>query len=208
MRREFLFATVLAAAMSIGASAQSGTGQAGTAGQGGTMAPSSSADQTREKQANVTLTGCIENGSPSSSSAPGTAGTSGSYGSSDTMGTSGSSSNAARSKNGQFVLTNVAGGAAAVSASDRVVLSGKDKDLEKNLGHKVEITGKWENSGSTNYSGSGSTAGTSGTAATAGSTGSASGTGSTSYSSSSNAQANGTFKVSSVKVVSGSCSRH
>lgn len=182
MKREFIFATVLAAAMSIGASAQSATGQAGTAGQSGTMAASSSAEQTpnAEKQANVTLTGCVENGKPLASSATGTSGSTASG--SDTMGTSGSSN---ASSDGKFVLTNVTGApAASISASERVVLSGKDKDLEPHVGHKVEITGKWEKDGSS--------AATSATAGTPGSSNSA----------------NGAFKVSSVKMIAASCSSH
>ena len=197
MRREFVFATVLAAALSVGLSAQSGTGQSGQAGQGGTMAQGSYGGEKQAKDTksqNVTLTGCIQSGNPSAPSAAGTSGTSGSYGStgsatsgSDTMGTAASRSNASRSSADQFVLTNVTGAPASLSATDRVTLSGKEKDLQKHVGHKVEITGKWENGSAPSSS---SSAGSS-TSSTAGTSGSSS---------------NGTLKVNSVKMIAESCS--
>jgi hypothetical protein len=185
MRREFLFATVLAAALSMGASAQSGTGQSGY----GT--------EKQAKDQNVTVTGCIQSGSETS---PGTAGTSGSSStagsatstagsatsSADTMGTSGSASNASASGADQFVLTNITGAPAPLSGIDRVTLSGKDSDLKKNVGHKVQITGKWESTSPSSTSAS--------TAATSGSAAGTSGKG-------------GTLKVSSVKMLSESCSQ-
>jgi hypothetical protein len=194
MRREFLFATVLAAALSMGVSAQSGTGQAGQAGQGGTMAQGAPGGTEKQaKDQNVTVTGCIQNGSQAS---PATAGTSGSStagsasSSSDTMGTAGSASSASRSSADNFVLTNITGAPAALSGNDRVTLSGKDSDLKKHVGHKVQITGKWEsNSSSASSSGYGSSSSAAGssTAGTSGST--------------------GTLKVSSVKMLGESCSQ-
>ena len=157
MRRHLLFATVLAAAFSVGASAQSGTGQAGQAGQAGTMAQGASGAEKQAKDQNVTVTGCIKNG-PQSPSSP--AGTSGS--STSAAATSGSDAMASASRSGadQFVLTNITGAPATLSGMDRVALSGKDSDLKKHVGHKVEITGKLEKPG-TSPSPS-STAGTSG----------------------------------------------
>ncbi len=170
MKREFLFATVFAAACAVGASAQSGTGQVGTAGQSGTMQQSQPSMSAEKQAKDVTLTGCVQSGDKASSTAPG----------SDTMGTSGSSS----AKANQFVLTNVTGAPATLSAEDRVALSGKDNDLEKHVGHKVEISGKWEASSASSYS-------STGTAGTSGST-----------------SPSGTLKVSSVKMIAESCSSH
>ena len=161
MRRHVLFATVLAAAFSVGASAQSGTGQAGQAGQAGTMAQGSYGAEKQAKDQNVTVTGCIQNGTQSPSSPTGTSGSSTSAGAatlgSDAMG---SATSASRSSADQFVLTNITGAPASLSGMDRVELSGKDSDLKKHVGHKVEITGKLEKP-STSPSSS-STAGTSG----------------------------------------------
>jgi hypothetical protein len=100
------------------------------------------------------------------------------------MGTSGSSSSSAKASGSQFVLTNVTGAPSTLSATDRVALSGKDSDIEKHVGHKVEISGKWEASGSSSYS-------SAGTAGTSGST-----------------SPSGTLKVSSVKMIAESCSSH
>jgi hypothetical protein len=167
MRRHFLFATVLAAAFSVGASAQSGTGQSGQAGQGGTMAQGSYGGEKQAKDQNVTVTGCIQNGSQSPSSPAGTSGSSTSAGSA----TSSASAD-------QFVLANITGAPASLSGVDRVTLSGKDSDLKKHVGHKVQITGKLENP--TSSPTASSTAGTSGSS--------------------------GTLKVSSVKMLAESCS--
>lgn len=162
MRRHLLFATVLAAACSVGASAQSGTGQSGQAGQGGTMAQGAYGAEKQSKNQNVTLTGCIESGSQAASNPAGTSGSAATG--SDTMGTSGSSSSASRSAADKFVLTNVTGAPAPLNVSDRVSLNGKDGDLKKHVGHKVEITGKWE--GGSPSASSSSTAGTSGSTGT------------------------------------------
>lgn len=192
MRREFLFATVLAAALSMGVSAQSGTGQPGQAGQGGTMAQGTPGGTEKQaKDQNVTVTGCIQSGSQASPGTAGAAGTSGSStagsatSSSDTMGKPGSASSASRSSADQFVLTNVTGAPAALSGIDRVTLSGKDSDLKKHVGHKVQITGKWESN-----SGSGSSSGYGSSSSPAGTSGSS-----------------GTLKVSSVKMLAESCSQ-
>jgi hypothetical protein len=162
MKRELLFATVFAAALSMGASAQSGTGQAGQAGQGGTMAQGVLGAEKQAKDQTVTVTGCVANGKEA---APGTAGTSGSSG------------------GDQFVLTNVSGAPASLNATDRVTLSGKDGDLKKHVGHKVEITGKWQNAG---MPGSSSDTSSSSATGTSGSSGS--------------------LKVSSIKMLAESCS--
>ena len=173
MRRHLLFATVLAAAFSVGASAQSGTGQAGQAGQGGTMAQGASGPEKQAKDENVTVTGCVQNG-PESPSSPAAA-----SGSATSAGSATSSSDpAARSSADKFVLTNITGAPSSFSGADRVTLSGKDSDLKKHVGHKVEITGKLENAGSSPTS--------SATAGTSGST--------------------GTLKVSAVKMLAESCS--
>jgi len=196
MRRHFMFATVLAAAMSVGASAQSGTGQTGTAGQGSTTGQSepnrSPEKQAKDKNENVTVTGCIQSANQSgstaaksgSSASAGSAGGSATSGS-DTMGTSGSASNASRAAGTQFVLTNVTGAPAPLSGVDHLSLSGKEKDLQKHVGQKVEITGKLENpkaGGSSSYGSPAGATGTSGTSAGA-----------------------GTLKVSSIKKVADSC---
>ena len=162
MRRHVLFATVLAAAFSVGASAQSGTGQSGQAGQAGTMAQGSYGAEKQAKDQDVTVTGCIQNGTRSPSSTTGTSGSSTSAGSAATSGSDamGSATSASRSSADQFVLTNITGAPASLSGMDRVELSGKDSDLKKHVGHKVEITGKLEKP-STSPSPS-STAGTSG----------------------------------------------
>jgi len=169
MRRHLLFATILAAAFSVGASAQSGTGQAGQAGQAGTMAQSAPGAEKQAKDQNVTVTGCIQNGtqSPSPSTPAGTSGSSAAAGSA-----------APNASAEQFVLSNITGAPASLSGADRVTLSGKDSDLKKHLGHKVEITGKLENPSSSRTSSS--TAGTSGSTET--------------------------LKVSSVKMIAESCS--
>ncbi|HEX4566776.1 MAG TPA: hypothetical protein VH138_09090, partial [Vicinamibacterales bacterium] len=165
MRRHLLFATILAAAFSVGASAQSGTGQAGQAGQAGTMAQSAPGAEKQAKDQNVTVTGCIQTGTQSPSTPAGTSGSSAA---------TGSPTSAAE----QFVLANITGAPAPLSGMDRVSLSGKDSDLKKHLGHKVEITGKLEKP-STPPSPS-STAGTSGSSET--------------------------LKVSSIKMLAESCS--
>jgi hypothetical protein len=171
MRRHLLFATILAAAFSVGASAQSGTGQAGQAGQAGTMAQGAPGAEKQAKDQNVTVTGCIENGTQSPSTPAGTSG------STTPAGSAASSSSA-----DQFVLSSITGAPASITGIDRLSLSGKDSDLKKHVGHKVEITGKLENPSSPSSMAGAppSTAGTSGSTET--------------------------LKVSSVKMIAESCS--
>ena len=143
MSREILFATVIAAALSVGASAQSGYGA------GEQKQPAKSAGKTQA----VTVTGCLQSGDQSNQpGAPGTsaAGTSGTSASgSDTMGTAGSKSSASKSSSSSgsnYVLTNATGSSAA-AGSDRVTISGSSKLLQKHVGHKVQVRGKEDPSG-------------------------------------------------------------
>jgi hypothetical protein len=138
------------------------------------MAQGAPGAEKQAKDQNVTVTGCIENGTESPSTPAGTSGSATPAGSA----TSSSSAN-------QFVLSSITGAPASITGIDRLSLSGKDSDLKKHVGHKVEITGKLENPSSSRPSSS--TAGTpSSTAGTSGST--------------------ETLKVSSVKMIAESCS--
>jgi hypothetical protein len=162
---------------------------------------------------NVTLTGCLQKGS-GSSSATGTSGT----GTTSTPPSSTPSSSSSSSSSGQFILTNAqmgsgsssrsstsgtsgtstsersttGGGTSSSSASSsgsRYILDGQESELSKHVGEKVEITGSLASSSS------GSSSGTSGTSGTSSTTGGAS---------SSMGQH---VRVQSVKTISSSCSQ-
>lgn len=148
MRREFLFATIIAAALSVSASAHSSPGQSGTgmtgpgagtgsgkpgqAGQAGTIDEGGMkgggfgvVDLLKGGKNDITMTGCVRRAEPSASGA-------------------------ARA----FVLTHVRTGAPSSATSVReatgtsgtvpVTLSGKDSDLREHVGQRVELRGKWD----------------------------------------------------------------
>jgi hypothetical protein len=145
MRPQFLFAAAIVIAIATGASAQSGTGltgpRAGTgtgnpgqAGQGGTIDENGMAGKgvgIRELLQgggnDITMTGCVAR-------------------------TDRTASTVAHA----FVLTNVKTGAPSSESSIRgatgttgaapVALSGHDGDLQKHVGQRVEIRGKWDES--------------------------------------------------------------
>ena len=144
MMRQFLFATAIAAALSFGASAQSGTGMTGPrvgtgtgkpgqAGQGGTIGEGGMGggsfgvvDMLKGGKNDVTMIGCVQRADRSASRAR------------------------------AFVLTNVRPAGAASEASVRdavgtsgilpVRLSGRDADLQNHVGQRVELRGKWDRS--------------------------------------------------------------
>lgn len=145
MRSQLLFAAVIIVACSTGANAQSGTGmtgpRAGTgtgkpgqAGQGGTTDEGGMAgggfgviDLLKGGKNEIAMTGCLARGERTpSSAAP------------------------------AFVLTNVRTGATSNQSSvreaigttgtDPVTLSGHDSDLQKHIGERVELRGKWDDS--------------------------------------------------------------
>lgn len=149
MRRELLFAAVITIAFAVGASAQSGTGMTGPgagagtgkpgqAGQGGTMDEGGMAggsfgivDLLKGGKSDITMTGCLQRADQSATGA-----------------------------GRAFVLNNVRPGApssaAAVSKVNEatgttgaasVTLTGKESDLQKHVGERVELRGKWDESG-------------------------------------------------------------
>jgi hypothetical protein len=145
MSRQLLFAAVIIIAFSAGASAQSGTGmtgpRAGTgtgnpgqAGQGGTIDEGGMrggsfgiVDLLKGGRNDITMTGCLARADRTRS---GTAPT--------------------------FVLTNVRTGAPSSESSvpeaigttgtAPVALTGHDSDLQKHIGQRVELRGKWDES--------------------------------------------------------------
>jgi len=143
MRRQLLFAAVIIISFSTGSSAQSGTGMTGSgagtgtgnpgqAGQGGTMNEGGMAgggfgiiDLLKGGGNDITMTGCLARGDRTESGAA-----------------------------PAFVLTNVRTGAPSSEASVQeaigttgtapVTLSGHDGDLQKHVGQRVELRGKWD----------------------------------------------------------------
>ena len=97
MKRQFLFGTVLAAAMAVGVGAQTPQTPPPSQTPSPTQAPTSSSMDRQSASKSVTLTGCVEKAG-SSSSAAGTAGTTGASAS-------------------QFVLKNVAAGGSSSSST-------------------------------------------------------------------------------------------
>jgi hypothetical protein len=147
MKRQFLFGTVLAAAMAVGVGAQtpdpaspqtppqSPTAQSPTS-QTPPASPSMDKQSSKAGQT-VTLTGCVERGSAGGA----------------TAGTTGATSPSAGAS--QFVLKNVAPGGGASSSTagtsgttispswqNGLNLSAGSEDLDKHVNHKVEIKGK------------------------------------------------------------------
>ena len=146
MKRQFLFGTVLAAAMAVGVGAQtpdpaspqtppaSPTSQSPTS---QTPPSSPSMGQSSKAGQTVTLTGCVERGSAGGA----------------TAGTTGATSPSAGAS--QFVLKNVAAGGGSSSSTagtsgttispswqNGLALSAGSEDLDKHVNHKVEIKGK------------------------------------------------------------------
>ena len=141
MKRQFLFGTVLAAAMAVGVGAQAPQTPPPSQTPTPTQAPTSSMDRSSGMGKSVTLTGCVAKAG-SSSSAAGTAGTTGASAS-------------------QFVLKNVAAGGSSASSTtgtsgstlnpswqNGLNLSAGSEDLEKHLNKKVEIKGTVDTSAS------------------------------------------------------------
>src|SRR5579859_1323400 len=145
MRRQLLFAAVLIIAFSTGANAQrgtgmtgpgagTGTGNPGQAGQGGTMDEGGMAgggfgiiDLLKGGGNDITMTGCLARGDRTGSGAA-----------------------------HALVLTNVRTGvpssessvheATGTTGTTPVALSGHDRDLQKYVGQRVELRGKWDES--------------------------------------------------------------
>lgn len=186
MRRQFLFSTVIAAAMAVGVGAQQSS-------------PSQYPSSQSSSDKAVTVTGCVERG---------TGGATGTTGSTQPGATAGSSTSSS-----DFVLKNVMQGSSSTTGSTagttgsstalpssatteglKLIASASD-DLDKYAGKKVEVKGTIEKAGE-----SGSTAGsTSAPGSTAGSTGSMS----------SGASSQGkmaSLRVTSIRETSGSCS--
>ena len=144
MSRQLMVAAAILFALSTGARAQStgmtgpragtGTGQPGQAGQGGTIDESGMrgggfgiVDLLKGGRNDITVTGCLARAERTQSDAA-----------------------------TGFVLTNVRTGAPSNESSVReavgttgtapVTLSGKDEDLRKHVGQRVELRGKWDES--------------------------------------------------------------
>jgi len=152
MKRQILFGTVLAAAMAVGVGAQTPdpsspqTPQSPTSQSPTSQTPASpSMDRQSKSGDTVTLTGCVERNSASS-----------------TAGTTGTTSPSASAS--QFVLKNVTpsagsststtgttGSTMASSYASGLYLSGSE-DLEKHVNHKVEIKGKVDTAASASAS--------------------------------------------------------
>jgi hypothetical protein len=178
MKRQLFFGALFAAAISVGMSAQT------------PQTPSSTAQQpSRAKNQEVTLTGCLQTGSGSS-----TTGTSGTAASGSQK--SGSSS----MSGGEFVLANAkmggssgasaagtagspSGAASSSSAADRYKLVGHQNDLRKYANSQVEVRGTIESKAS-----------------------STSGSGDTPSAAASSSSSEPTLRVSSVKQTAPSCS--
>jgi hypothetical protein len=188
MKRNILFGSVLAAAMSVGAAAQSTAPQ---------TPPAGSRDQA-SSAGTVTVTGCLKSGSGS----PSATGTSGS-----TAGAAGASSA------GSFILadatTGAAGGAMgapagtsgtaprAGSGSQYKLTGGSKDDLQKYVNSKVEIRGKIDSAAGSSTGGA--AAGATPSPSSPGAPGAAGATPSSSASGQ-------TLQVDSVRQVAASCS--
>jgi len=149
MKRELLFAALITIALSVGASAQSGTGMTGPgagtgtgkpgqAGQGGTIDEGGMGgggfgivDLLKGGKNEIRVTGCLQRADQS-----------------------------AAGGGRAFVLNNIRPGAPSSAASvskvsgatgtagaTPVTLTGKESDLRKHVGERVELRGKWDESG-------------------------------------------------------------
>ena len=146
MKRQFLFGTVLAAAMAVGVGAQTPDPaspqtppQTPTAQSPTSQTPPASSSMGSKAGQTVTLTGCVERGTAGGA----------------TAGTTGATSPSAGAS--QFVLKNVAPGGGSSSSTagtsgttispswqNGLALSAGSEDLDKHVNHKVEIKGKVE----------------------------------------------------------------
>jgi len=160
MKRNILFGSVLAAALSVGLAAQSPTGapQDPTAPPSTSPRPSPSAQAPSAKDdsssKSVTVTGCLQ---ADTASATGTSGTAAPAGGGAAAGGAASSS-----KSESFILANAstgsgasgaagaagtAGAASGSSASQYKLTGGSKSDLTKYVNSKVEIKGKLDSAG-------------------------------------------------------------
>jgi hypothetical protein len=154
----------------------------------------------------ITVTGCLQNGAGPSAGATG-------------------SSSAAEARGGGYMLANAsptasggASGTAATSAGSTssgttssnagasYMLEGNDSDLQKHVGHRVEITGTLDSRANGGASSTGSTS--SGTSGTTSATGSGTGTGSSTSAGSAMASNGGAqpLRVSAVRMIASDCS--
>jgi len=177
--------------------------------------PSSATSQQSSSDRPITVTGCLQKGDQSSSSATtGTTGSSssaqfilanakmssGSSGSGSTAGTTGTAAG------GTTAGGTTAGGATTGSESGRMggrsyILDASPSELQNHVGHQIEVTGTIDRSASSSYGNPPSTAGgttAGGTTAGGTTTGAAGSTGARSG-------ANQHLKVTSVKMVSSTC---
>jgi hypothetical protein len=149
MKRQLLFAALITLALSAGANAQSGTGMTGPgagtgtgkpgqAGQGGTIDEGGMGggsfgivDLLKGGKGGITMTGCLQRADQSASGA-------GRAFVLDTV-RPGSPSSAAS-------VSGVSG-AVGTTGVAAVTLTGKESDLQKHVGERVELRGKWDESG-------------------------------------------------------------
>jgi hypothetical protein len=195
MKRNMLFGSILATALTVGLGAQAPTqspstpapGQAGSAAGAGSMSEPPRSQSRDQDQ--MTVTGCLkagdEKGTPSAT------------------GTTGSTADKS-SKPDDFVLTDVSPGASAGAATagttgssaSQFKLSGKKDELRPLVNSKVEIRGKVEHAPSAGTA-------TTGASSNTGTTGSAASTGSRTQDNKISGQ---TLKVDSVRQIAASCS--
>jgi hypothetical protein len=221
MRRHVITAALAAAAFSVVGAAQ--TPRSGTQSDG----------QRDRSSGTVTVTGCVQDGSGSSgstsSASPSTKTGSGGYVLANATTGAGSDGNAA-SRPGATGSTgagtstgsaSAAPGGTTAGANAMYTLEGKNDDLKKHVGHRVEITGTLASGsgdrakttadssagGGTSSSAGGTTAGTTGTSATgaAGTTRAASPR-SDASGTDMGAGAHGRIRVSSIRMISSDCS--
>jgi hypothetical protein len=164
----------------------------------GAQTSTSSATSTMSHDKDIVVTGCLQRGADGNymltnakmdeSEHPGASASTG------TTGTSGTSTTAGTMASGSAM------GSSAASASTWA-LEGSSSDLDKHVGHKIEVTGKEVDSSHSSMGTTGSTAGTTATTGTTGTSGSEA-----SSSRSTSAHASPKLDVSSVKMISSSCS--
>ena len=156
MKRNILFGSVLAAALSVGLGAQAPTGapqDPAAPPSSPRPAPSAQAPSAKDDSSSksVTVTGCLQ---ADSASATGTSGTAAPAGGGAAGGGAASSS-----KSESFILANAstgsgasgaagtAGSASGSSASQYKLMGGNKSDLTKYVNSKVEIKGKLDSAG-------------------------------------------------------------
>jgi hypothetical protein len=194
MKRNMLFGSILATALTVGLGAQAPTqapttpapGQAGSAAGAGSMSEPPRSQSRDQDQ--MTVTGCLKAGDEKG--APSATGTTGSADKS--------------SKPDDFLLTDVSsgGGAGAATAgttgssASQFKLTGKKDELRPLVNSKVEIRGKVDHAPSSGTA-------TTGASSNAGTTGSAASTGSRTQDNKISGQ---TLRVDSVRQIASSCS--